>query len=90
MSEMAFARMLLKGEPKERAMLRRAQNEQLFGGWAGGPFCGAPLNALKAGLGWAGLRQTGTEVQVARLLTQTCTHTPTCFAWLQGSSLPPT
>jgi hypothetical protein len=31
MSEMAFARMLLKGEPKERAMLRRAANERLFG-----------------------------------------------------------
>ncbi|GAB4817554.1 hypothetical protein N2152v2_004600 [Parachlorella kessleri] len=31
MSEMAFARMLLKGDRKEAAMLRRAPNEQLFG-----------------------------------------------------------
>lgn len=37
-SEMAFARMLMKGEAKERAMLRRAPNEQCYGE-AGLPAC---------------------------------------------------
>lgn len=31
MSEMCFARMLLKGEPVERSRLRKAENEQCFG-----------------------------------------------------------
>lgn len=34
-SEMAFARQLLKGDRKERAMLRRADNEKTYGA-AGG------------------------------------------------------
>ena len=32
MSEMCFARMLLKGEPVEKSRLRKAANEQCFGG----------------------------------------------------------
>ena len=31
MSEMCFARMLLKGEPVEKSRLRKAENEQCFG-----------------------------------------------------------
>ncbi len=34
-SEMAFARQLLKGDRKERAMLRRADNEKTYGAAVG-------------------------------------------------------
>lgn len=49
MSEMAFARMLLKGDRKEAATLRRAANEQLYGGWRCGDFQRRGYNVGSAG-----------------------------------------